>query len=454
MERMGKRRMKRKWRFFAVIGAVVVAAIVGRWLWLQQREEPALGAVTQMMTTVQRGTLTATISGTGSIEPVERKTVAASVAGTVAEVFFQDGERVKKGDVLVTFEREDDNAERQIESKQISLEKAKLDLESLQLQYKNAMKEDQNTDAIRLNIRSKELDIRQLEQEIADLREQDAGPDPITAPIDGKLTGFDVAAGAFIRENAELGEVVNYDQMKLTVRIDELDIAKVEPGQRAEVRIDALPDRVFAGTVAEIADEGTSSNGVAAFDVTVLLTEADGLKAGMSAEATIVTMEKKDALYLPIEAVHALRGEYFVFVPGEGENVRPPEEAPAGTVRERLAARLQQSGMKRVSVEVGAHNEDFIEIVSGLSEGDAVIILTAASGETGQNAPAMRIGGFRSGAGFSEGGFPGGRDGMTRGGAVPGGAVPGGGFSGGPRGPGGAVPGGGFAGGGISGGGR
>jgi len=444
--------MKRKWRYMAV-GLVLVAILAVGWLWLQQREKPATGALTRVTAPVQRGTIAAAISGTGSIEPAERKTIAAAKAGTVAEVRFKDGDLVRKGDVLVTFEREDDNAERQIENKEISLEKAKLDLESLQLQYKNAMRADENTEPIMLNIRSKELDIRQLEQEIADLKEQDAGPDPIKAPIDGKLTGFDVEAGDLLRENAELGEVVNFGRLKLVVRVDELDIAKVEPGQRVEVRADALPDRVFEGTVAEIADEGATSNGVATFDVTVLLAEADGLKAGMSAEATITTMEKKDALYVPIEAVQSVRGQYFVFVPGEEENARPEGETPAaGSIGERLAARMRQTGMKRVRVEVGVHNEDFIEIVSGLAEGDTVILPMAVSGETRQNVPAVRMGGFRGGAGFPEGGFPAGRDEVTRGGgmggAVPGGPVPGGGISGG------GFPGGAASGGPVSGGGR
>ena len=82
--------------------------------------------------------------------------------------------------------------------------------------------------------------------------------------------------------------------------------------------------------------------------------------------------------------------------------------------------------MKRVSVEVGEHNEDFIEIVSGLAEGDTVIIPMASSGPAQQEAPAVRIGGFRGGAGLPEGGFPAGRDPMTRGGGF-GGAAPGGG---------------------------
>ena len=89
--------------------------------------------------------------------------------------------------------------------------------------------------------------------------------------------------------------------------------------------------------MAQIADEGSSSNGVATFDVTVLLTEADGLKAGMSAEATILTMEKQDALYVPIEAVQSVGGR-SVLVPGEEENASREDEAPAaGGARNRQA---------------------------------------------------------------------------------------------------------------------
>ncbi|WP_232427742.1 hypothetical protein [Thermobacillus composti] len=77
--------MKRKWRYIAVGAALVAAIAAGRWLWLQQREEPVRGLAAQTMAAVQRGTLTASVSGTGSIEPVERKTVAAASAGTVAE---------------------------------------------------------------------------------------------------------------------------------------------------------------------------------------------------------------------------------------------------------------------------------------------------------------------------------------------------------------------------------
>jgi HlyD family secretion protein len=236
-----------------------------------------------------------------------------------------------------------------------------------------------------------------------------------------------------IRADTALGEVVDYSRMKVVVPVDELDISQVEVGQQAEVLVEALPDRVFSGVVTEIADEGTQTSGVATFDVTILLDEADGLKAGMSAEAAIVTMKKENALYVPIDAVQSVRGQYFVLVPGEEEDQPSEDAASSGEGRDRMRMG-RQPGTRRVEVRVGVHNEDYVEILSGLSEGDQVIVLSAASGGTRQNEPSSDAGGFE-GAGL--GGFgPGG-----------GGGFPGGGFPGGGGGPGG----GGFSGGGAGG---
>jgi len=418
--------MKRKW-WVVAIGIALLAGAAGAWYGFRQDEEP-VRALTMPTAVVRKGTLISTISGTGSIEPAEREDLTASGAGTVAAVFFKDGDPVKAGDILITFEQDEKDVSRQIESKRISLEKARLELESLQQQYKNAVREEQNTDQILLNIRAKELDIRQIEYEIADLQEPDETIAPITAPIDGKLVGFKARAGDVIRADSTLGEVVNYDRLKLVVRVDELDISKVALGQRAEILVDALPDRVYGGVVTAIADEGSQSNGVAMFDVTILLDESDGLKAGMSAEASIVTMRKDDALYVPIAAVQSVRGEYFVLVPGEEDAGSSAVSPLPGRERERTGM-TQPPGVRRVSVEVGVHNEDYIEIVSGLAEGDTVIVPGAASDGSRQAGQMARPGGF-GGAGFPQGGFsPGGSPGG--GGGFPGGGFQGGGFPGG-----------------------
>jgi HlyD family secretion protein len=246
----------------------------------------------------------------------------------------------------------------------------------------------------------------------------------------------------------------------MVVSVDELDIPKVEVGQQAEILVEALPDHTYTGKVTKIANEGTTNNGVAAFDVTILLDNAEGIKPGMSAEAKILVASKDDALYLPVEAVQSFRGEYFVLVPqtasggeeeggspsarqispppgekngqearntpsaggerqGQGEQVgqnrqtvaeqpttatgknaapgasmesgernitgTSPQagERPGGGVRQSQGSAPGQGGGtgKRVVVEVGISNEDVIEIVSGLNEGDEVIVPAEATGQ-------------------------------------------------------------------------
>jgi len=470
--------MKRKWWLIG-LGVVLAGGSASGWYYAQSDAEPA--AVEAATTQVRKGTLTAAVSGTGSIEAAARETIVAVSDGEVGEVFFQEGDDVKKGDVLLTYVQED--ALDQIRSSRLELERQRLELEQLQLDYKEAAEAgDGSQDEIQLNIRKQMLTIQELEDEIASL-ELDEGIDPIVAPIDGVLKTFDVEPGDVLREDAEIGEVVDYASMKMVVAVDELDIAEVAIGQEATVLVDALPERTYAGSVVDIAEEGTASNGVASFEVTVLLNEVDQLKPGMSAEASIVTAQKENALLLPIEAVQSFRGQYFVLVPAEASaeaeaspapgdteaaaGTRPSSagttaagdakaatgtrpsgtgtraERPSGTTAstgERpadaasgtqagastgqrnaagVAGAAPGSGQTRVTVEVGIANEDSIEIVSGLAEGDTVILPTT----TGASGSAQtQTTGRPQTAGFGMGVVPG---------AGLGGSVPGAGFGGG-----------------------
>ena len=468
--------MKRKWWLIG-LGVVLAGGSASGWYYAQSDAEPA--AVEVATTQVRKGTLTAAVSGTGSIEAAARETIVAANEGEVGEVFFQEGDEVNKGDVLLTYVQED--ALDQIRSSRLELERQRLELEQLQLDYKEAAEAgDGSQNGIQLNIRKQMLTIQELEDEIASL-ESDEGIDPIVAPIDGVLKTFDVEPGDVLREDAEIGEVVDYASMKMVVAVDELDIAEAAIGQEATVLVDALPDRTYAGSVVDIAEEGTASNGVASFDVTVLLNEVDQLKPGMSAEASIVTAQKEDALLLPIEAVQSFRGQYFVLVPAEtsaeaeaapaagdteaAAGTRPGSagtaaagdaeaagtrpsgtgtraERPSGTTasageRPANAASGTQagastgqrnaagaagaapgSGQTRVTVEVGIANEDSIEIVSGLAEGDTVILPTTTAAGSAQTQTTGRP----QTAGFGMGVVPG---------AGLGGTVPGAGFGGG-----------------------
>lgn len=302
---------KKKWLIAGLAVVVVAGGSAGGYWWYSKPDKQLSAGY--MTTQVRRGTIEVKVSGTGSIQAGGKETLKATSSGKVAKVYAKEGDKVKKGDVLVAFEQTDNAT--QIRSKKIDLQKKKMDLDDLQQKFKEA--DDESRDSMMLNIQKQQLDIEVAEADLADLENADQ-IEPITAPIGGTLSTFDVAVGDTINPNGELGEIVNLDAMQIVVGVDELDIPKVKMDQTASILVDALPDQTYTGKVVEIADEGTSSNGVASFDVTVLLDDIANLKVGMSAEADIMTASKTNVLMLPIDAVQSQRGSYYVMVPGGG----------------------------------------------------------------------------------------------------------------------------------------
>jgi HlyD family secretion protein len=458
-----------KKRIIWVAGLVVVLA-AGTWGGMKylNKEDTQLTA-SYVTSLVRKGTIEVKISGTGSIQPSARETLKVSTAGKVAKVNFKQGDTVKKGDILITYEEDDISS--QVRSKEMDMKKKKLELTDLQTKYKEAADDEARVSLV-LSIQKQQLDIETTQEDITSLK-TDKSIDPIIAPIDGVLATFDVEAGDTVSPNGELGEIVNFAQLQMVVGIDELDISKVKLEQEAQILVEALPDDTFTGKVEAIADEGTTSNGVASFDVTINLTKADNLKVGMSAEASIMTASKTDALYVPIEAVQSSQGKYFVMIPSTGANATGQaasantgaapqagqdqgaspqagqgQQRPGGnfqnmTDEEKAAMREQfkanrgaggpgantgttsSTGTTRVAVEVGINNEDSIEILSGLKEGDAVILPTVVStSSTNAQSGFPGFGGGIPGAGAGGGGFTGGggRQTTSGGGAAIGGA--------------------------------
>ncbi|MBU8917162.1 efflux RND transporter periplasmic adaptor subunit [Bacillus sp. FJAT-29953] len=209
------------------------------------------------------------------------------------------------------------------------------------------------------------------------------GSDPVTAPADGMITSFSVAAGDRVTQGQVVAHLTNYKDLQTVVQVDELDITKIQVGQAVNIKVNALPDQTFTGKVSAVANEGTSSNGVSTFDVTIHFDQIDNLKVGMSTEASILTASKEDALYVPLDAVHTANGEKYVIVASNNSN--------------------GQSEQK--TVKTGLANEDYVEITEGVSEGDILQLPQLATDSSSTtNTRGMMQGGFGAGMG-GMGGF-------------------------------------------------
>ncbi len=169
--------------------------------------------------------------------------------------------------------------------------------------------------------------------------------------------------GDSVSINQNLGKIVSQERVQVSFTVDELDIMKVELGQKARITADALKGKEFTGEVVRIAREGIVQNGVAFYWVTVAIKDWQGLLLGMTADVEIVVAEKENALVLPITAVQDYRGKKFVLLK-DASGKKP------AAVREGQ----RQMPENAVPVEIGLHNENMVEIIRGLEAGQEVLL--------------------------------------------------------------------------------
>lgn len=183
----------------------------------------------------------------------------------------------------------------------------------------------------------------------------------ITAPISGQVITKSVKEGDTISRNSGSSDTtlaVIYDLSQLTfeMSVDELDVRSVQVGQKVSVTADALEGQTFTGTVTNVSLESVQSNGVTNYPVTVTLDETGDLLPGMNVDGVILLDQTEDALMIPIDSL--MRGNR-VYV--KDDTVKEAE----GSV---------PAGFRAVEVETGLTNDDYVEIVSGLAEGEEVYV--------------------------------------------------------------------------------
>jgi len=184
----------------------------------------------------------------------------------------------------------------------------------------------------------------------------------ITAPYSGIVSGLEVAEGTAILKDSELCKILSAEIYQLKVEIDELDIDGVEVGQEATIVFDAFEDDEYTGTVTKVSGLGTNISGVTTYAVTIEMEGAENIKPNMSADAKIVTGSSTGTLLVPIDAIQTVDGKKVVsVVSGEGEN----------------------QTTESTEVTLGLVNNTYAEILSGISEGTEVVVISTATDDTG-----------------------------------------------------------------------
>jgi len=184
-----------------------------------------------------------------------------------------------------------------------------------------------------------------------DLVNLDVDNSIIYAPYDGVVLSSAYKDGEYAGPGVPAISVIS-SAFIIKAEVNETDIVNLEVGQDALVRLDAYYENVFGGKITEISPISTNIGGVVSFELTVKPDAADipTLLYGLSASLDIVTSSAEDVLYVPLQSVFEEDGKSYVNVSGENRSI------------------------KKVEVTTGIYNFDFIEIKSGLSEGDNILI--------------------------------------------------------------------------------
>ncbi len=216
------------------------------------------------------------------------------------------------------------------------------------------------------SIESQEKIIKQKENALSDAKENYENCF-VKAPFDGIISKVNVKKGDNVSLTVTLFTLIS-NQKVAEISLNEIDAAKVRVGQKATLTFDAIEGLTLTGTVSEIDTVGTVSQGVVSFGIKIALDSDDErVKPGMSVTANIVVDEKRNVLVLPKSALKSQGENFYV------ELVEIPKEKIREYLKSKTGVTLP-SQPKRQIVEVGISNDTQVEIVSGLKEGDLVVL--------------------------------------------------------------------------------
>ena len=293
---------------------------------------------------VEKAMLVDETQSVGSLRSFQGVMLRPEVGGRVSQVLFKDGQKVKKGQVLVQF---DD----QLPSAQLAQSKAELSI--AQANHKR------NQELVAQNFISKRsldesdaaLQVAQAKLALAQATLQRL---KVLAPFDGTAGFRQINVGDYLKDGADMVNIEDIDAVLLDFRLPERFQAKVKPGQKAQVTMDALPGRKFTAVVQAI-DPLIDANGRSVGVRGCIDNRQMQLRPGMFARVNAVFGERADAMVIPEEAIVPQGGRSTVVrvVPGPNKDELISE---------------------RVTVKIGIRQPGRVEILEGLAIGDSVVV--------------------------------------------------------------------------------
>jgi HlyD family secretion protein len=397
----GKGKAKRK--LFYVFGGLMVVALIVVGLVAATRGGGKIES--SKLAKVEKGDLAKSVVATGKIQPVTNVEVKSKASGIVQTLLVDYGDTVKKGQTLAELDKEQimaqvnqqraslEAAEAAFRAAEADLEHAKVDaegpdvpllkrayeraqgmakdgvvsasaLEDAQKNYELAVNKQQlgkaNVVSAAAKLKQAQAQVSQAKAQLEE-KEEEYRNSTIKAPLDGMVLSRDVEVGDAVSSILVLGSSAtlvmtlgDIHEVYVKGKVDETDIGKVYIGQPARIKVESYKDRTFSGKITKISPMGVEKDNVTTFEVRISIDNSKGeLKSQMTANAEIILEEHKGVLMIPEGAL--------IYDKDRKASVEVPD--PNG-----------KDGKKKLDVAVGISNGSKTELLSGLKEGQQVVL--------------------------------------------------------------------------------
>ncbi|MFY9979882.1 MAG: efflux RND transporter periplasmic adaptor subunit [Candidatus Sulfotelmatobacter sp.] len=399
----GNSRKKRRRGYIYGAIALVIVLVIAIGLFAATRGGTKIDP--SKLAKVERGDLAKSVVATGKVTPIIKVEVKSKASGIVKKLLVDYGDKVKKGQLLAQLDKIEiqaqvdqsraalEAAQANLKGSQADFERAKVDAEGpdvplLKRAYdralgmaKDGVVSESNLDdadknyqmalnkqnvakaqvtVLKAKIAQSQAQVSEDEANLKQLEEQLSYTD-IVSPIDGIVLSRDVEMGDAVSSILVLGSSATLvmtlgdtSEVYVKGKVDESDIGKVYLGQPARIKVESFKDKTFYGKVTKISPMGVEKDNVTTFEVRVSIQNPGGeLKAEMTANAEIILDEHHNVLQIP-----------------EGAIMYDKDKKASVDIPDPRA----KDGMKKVAVNIGISNGAKTEVLSGLKEGEEVVL--------------------------------------------------------------------------------
>ena len=363
--------------FGATLFALGLILLIAKWAgWISSED-----GINVQTTKVQKRSIVQTVSASGKIQPEVEVKISPDVSGEIVQLDIKEGIQVEKGDLLLkikpdTYQSILERSKAALNTSKSALAKAKAQLIESESNfnrnkslYENGTISKSEFERIQASYTVTQLNVEDGEYAVssaqASLREaqENLNKTNIYAPISGTISRLNVELGERVVGTAqmagtELLRLANLNLMEVAVEVNENDINSVNLGDTALIEVDAFLGEKYKGLVSEIANSadisGSSAEQVTNFGVKVRIIDSVSFRPGMTATVDIQSEYVKDVLSLPIQAVttrYDAKGEDKI----------------------ECVFEVQGTSVKMVEVKTGIQDEEYIQILSGVSDSMSVV---------------------------------------------------------------------------------